>query len=164
MYFLPLTVALAASIDPTAQEPPQMAALVACSHITQAAERLSCFDEALLKLTAATESGEIVVVDRRTIDQEGQQAFGLASRNVESSLPGARRLETISSVLVSATQSGANGAWVVRLADGSTWTQVDSTQPYFRNEPGVSVSVRRAALGSYLMNVDAGRAFRVRRR
>ncbi len=163
MVFLPLALVFAASSNPAGQQPPQIAALVTCIHITQAAQRLACFDEAVPNLTAATESGEIVAVDRRTIDQAGQQAFGLTSRSVASPLQGTR-LEAISSELVSAARTGPNGAWVVRLADGSTWTQVDNTQPYFRNEPGTSVSVRRAALGSYLMNIDSGRAFRVRRR
>ena len=68
----------------------------------------------------------------------------------------------IQSTVHSATQN-ALGKWIIRLEDGARWIQIDSRELARDPRPGLPVRIRRAAMGSYLANVDNQIAIRVRR-
>ena len=71
-------------------------------------------------------------------------------------------LEKISGTVESARKDG-NGRWIVRLADGAVWRQIDSTLINHDPKKGSTVEIRTASLGSYFMKIDGQLSFRARR-
>lgn len=137
-------------------------ALAKCGAIGADAARLACFDAAAAPLLAAERSGELVVVDREQAQAARREAFGF---NLPSlNLFGRKGLETperMELVLASASQS-ANGRWVFRTENDQVWRQIDS-EPLRKVKRGSKAAIRKAALGTFFMNVDGQRAVRVRR-
>jgi len=157
-------LAMTAVQDPPPPDPEQLRSLLACRAMTEATARLACFDAAAGALETAHRDGSIVVIDRAEVERARRDAFGL-------DLPALPRLfgrsagpelVDIETTLVSASRNPRD-QWTFRLADGTTWMQTDSDPVQFRNRPDQAVRIRRAALGSFLMNVGGSRAIRVRR-
>lgn len=158
-----LTTTSAAAQERSVSDP--LSELRACRTIGSDAARLACFDRAVGALETAAASGEVVVVDRAEIQDTRQRLFGL-------DVPNARLLErfggdqgpvdALETTLTRGYQA-SRGEWVFELADGSVWRQVDSERFAGRARPGAEARVRRAAMGSYFINVDGARALRARR-
>ncbi len=55
------------------------------------------------------------------------------------------------------------GEWIITLDDGSVWRKTDNVVPIFSTRRENPVTVRRAALGSYMMKVGDTPPFRVKR-
>ena len=62
-----------------------------------------------------------------------------------------------------ATQAGGAGRWLFTLENGSVWRQVDNEPVRVSPRQGMSVEIRRASLGSYMMSINGSRSVRVRR-
>jgi hypothetical protein len=152
--------------DPPVQRPPQFEALVRCRAITEDAARLRCFDAAAAALQAATESRDVVVVDRGQVRESRRRLFGLALPRLPifggHDEEEEAQVSTVEGVIASATQNGL-GQWQIRLQDGAVWMQVDNNTIALRPRPGQPVTVRRAALGSFVMRVNNQPGIRVRR-
>ncbi|WP_374386549.1 hypothetical protein [Brevundimonas sp.] len=139
--------------------------LAQCRAVADGGQRLACYDQAAAALDAAERGGDVVVLDRRQVQEARRQLFGFQIGNPFAGRlngPAAPDIDSIETTLVSAGLVG-DGKWLFRLADGSEWRQIDSGQVRFRNRQGEAVRVRRASLGSYLMTVENSRAVRVRR-
>lgn len=166
----PLIVLAFAIATPTnAQEagpagPPAIANLSNCRTMSVTSERLSCFDRTALELETALRGGELLVVDRTQATAARRQAFGSTDAPADVLLPPRPqdRIDAIETTLTRATQAG-DGRWTFVLADGNTWTQVDTDRVRINNRAGETVRVRRAAMGSYLLVVGHSGAVRVRR-
>ena len=139
--------------------------LTACRAMSDSTGRLACYDEAVAALDDAEREGEVVVVDRNQVRESRRALFGFDL----PSLPAFGRVERtedeVSEVETTLDRAnrGGDGKWVFRLADGSTWRQIDSESVFFPNREGVEVRVRRAMMGSFMMTVGGSRAVRVRR-
>jgi len=98
--------------------------------------------------------------------QEAQRnLFGFSNVVLPSFLGSNDDREEISSIqtaLVRAARDGA-GRWVFQLTDGREWRQVDNEPAHIRPQSGSEVRIRRAAFGSYFLNVGDARAIRVKR-
>lgn len=148
------------------QEPPQaMSRVVQCRAIASPEERLACFDREVAAMAAAQSAGELVAMDRQQVRRTRRSLFGLGLPDLgifgddNDDEEAASRIE---STVRSATQN-ANGKWIITLADGARWLQTDSRNLNFEPRPGQPVRIRRAAMGSYLANVNGQTAIRVRR-
>ena len=160
-------VHVASQADAQTDDSGVLADLSRCRSLSHAVHRLECFDAATARLDAAQAAGEVVVLNREQVRESERRTFGFnvsllnpfESRGTSSS---SQTLDAIESVVVSAREDGA-GKWVVSLADGSIWRQIDQSSIYLRRPERQTARVRRAALGSYLMTVGSSPAFRVRR-
>lgn len=148
--------------------PPELySRLTACRGISADAERLACFDAALTKLDAAIASDEVYMADKAQIRETRKTLFGLPLPNLgifgngDDDNKDANQVSQIDSAVKSASV-GADG-FIVTLADGSTWRQVDGTPLGRSPKPGMAVTVKKAALGSFKMNVAGQSAVRVKR-
>jgi hypothetical protein len=168
---LSATAATAAQPAQTANGEPAMeradllARLVACRSTGDAAARLACYDTAVAAVDAAERHGDLVVVDRNQISTARRENFGFSlpsMPNLFERNSGPEAVEAIESTLASATENW-EGRWTFTLADGSVWQQIDTAYVSFRNRGNPPVTVRSAALGSYLLVVGDSRAVRVRR-
>ena len=165
-----LAVSMAAQAAPKLPASPSdgragaVEALSACRAVSDPAARLACYDTAAGRLDEAEKSGEIVVVDRKQAGEVRRQAFGFAlpSLALFDKAEGTEKLDRVESVLKAARQ-GADGKWILQLENGAVWRQTDADGPARRPRPGMTVSVRSAAMGSFLVSVDGQAGFRGRR-
>lgn len=142
-----------------------LARLVACRTMTDTAARLSCYDVAAAALDAAERQGDIVVVDRNQISTARRENFGFSLPSIPNLFERSGQPESVTSIdstLASATENW-EGRWTFTLADGSVWQQIDTAYVSFRNRGNPPVTVRSAALGSFLLVVGDSRSVRVRR-
>ncbi|HEY9233811.1 MULTISPECIES: hypothetical protein [Phenylobacterium] len=138
--------------------------LTACRKITTDAERLACYDGAASELEQAEAKGDVVVIDREQARQVRRQAFGFSLPSISLFERGEEKeeLDSIESTISSARQD-ATGKWSLKLENGSTWTQVDVNGPSRTPKTGLAVRIRKASMGSFLLSIEGGRAFRARR-
>ena len=157
--------AQAASGEPAMARADLLARLVACRSVADTTARLACYDVAAAALDAAERQGDVVVVDRNQISTARRESFGFSMPSIPNLFERngqPESVEAIESTLASASENW-EGRWTFTLADGSVWQQIDTAYVSFSNRGSPRVSVRSAALGSYLLVVGDSRAVRVRR-
>lgn len=138
--------------------------LVDCRKLTDEAQRLACYDQATVALDQAEAKGDIVVVDREQARKVRRQMFGFSVPSITLFERGETQeeLENVTGIVDVARVNGA-GRWVIKLKDGAIWTQVDAKELFRDPKPGMTVKIRQASLGSYMMTIDTMGAFRARR-
>lgn len=136
-------------------------ALNDCRAIEDPDERLACYDRAAGALVQARERKEIVVLDREEVQQTRRSLFGLSLPRLGLFGADGEPLKEISGKAESVAQVESD-RWQVRLDDDSRWQTTESARG-FPPRTGESVTIRRAALGSYLASFDGRRALRVKR-
>ena len=164
-----LTVALALSsptlaADAKAKRAAAFQAVLDCRATTDAAARLACFDAAASSLDQAETKGDIVVIDREQATTARKQAFGfeLPSLDIFDKVMPKEDLDKVTVTLKEAYR-GKDGKWVMVLEDGAVWRQIDSESPFNAPRAGSTVKIRRAALGSFFLNIDGQTAIRAQR-
>lgn len=161
-----LTVAIGLGVaeSAVAQEGGATARLVQCRGLADDAARLACYDSAVAAFETARAEGSVVVLSRDEVEESRRRSFGfdLNVLNPFDREGGPVELDSITSTLVS-TRAVSGGKLLITLADGSTWLQIDSSSPYVSRAQNQPVRVRRATLGSYMMNISDGPPIRVRR-
>lgn len=151
--------------QPAPARPPALVRLVDCRGITDTAARLACYDREVAALDAAEKSKDLVVVDRDQLRKTRRTLFGLTLPNLSvfgDDSPDAEAVVKLDSKIKTARQN-PYGKWTFVLEDGATWTQIDSRNLNIDPSPGHDISIRRAAMGSYLANVNKQTAIRVQR-
>lgn len=145
---------------PTAQND-LIGPITRCRAVEADGPRLACFDAAAATLAAA---GEVAVVSRRDVEQNQRRLFGfnVSALNPFENSGAENNLQSISATLTSARNLG-RGEWLITLDDGSVWHKTDSVDVLFSARRQYPVTVRRAALGSYMMKVGDTPPFRVKR-
>jgi hypothetical protein len=138
--------------------------LVDCRKLTDDAARLACYDKASASLDQAEQKGDIVVVDREQARKVRRQAFGFSLPSISLFEKGETQeeLENVTGEVAVASVNGA-GKWTIRLTDGAVWVQVDNNELHRTPKPGNPVKIRQASLGSFMMSINNGGGFRVRR-
>lgn len=139
----------------------------ACASVTGEAERLACYDGAVGRLREAQTSGNLVAVDRAAAQEIEREAFGYSLPNLPRifgrNVADADALAEMRMEIASIDRPRGGGRAAFTMTNGQVWVQTDETNP--RNaRVGRTVTVRTAALGTYLMSVEGGgAALRVRR-
>lgn len=145
--------------------PEAFEALVRCRSIADDKARLACFDGASQKLEQAANERQLVVVDRKQIQDTKRNLFGLdiPDLNPFGSAPDEEEVKSIEGVVRSAMQDG-DGRWVIVLQEGGTWAQTDNNPLAVRPKAGQKVKIVKAAMGSYMMRVNGQPGVRAKRR
>lgn len=135
-----------------------------CRAIQDQAQRLACYDGAVAKMDQAEKSGDIVVVDRDQVREARKEAFGfeLPKLSLFDRSDKPEQIDRISAV-VERAYVNRDGKWVIVLQDGAQWVQVDSEPLNKAPNKGSKAEIRKAAMGSFFMNLDGQRAIRARR-
>ncbi|MDG2529200.1 hypothetical protein [Caulobacter endophyticus] len=156
-----LAVGAAQAAAPVA---PALKALLDCRAIAENDKRLACYDAAVDSITTAEKKGEVIIVDRQQAQAARRQAFGLdlSALSIFDRGEKSDELDRITGQVTKAVR-GADGRWLLTLADGATWRQSDDRDLPSPPKPGSKVEIRKAAAGSYLMNIDGQIAIRARR-
>lgn len=136
---------------------------VQCRSIADPQERLACYDREVAAMAAAEAASEIRVVDRQQVRNTRRTLFGLTLPDInifggDSDDP----MNEINGTIRSVTQL-PDGKWAFTLEDGARWVQIDSREFSSYPRAGHTVRIRRAAMGSFLANINRQVAIRVRR-
>ncbi|PLK27272.1 hypothetical protein [Novosphingobium sp. TH158] len=138
--------------EPGTAPPATYQAVLDCQKITDAAARLACFDRSVTAMADATQKKDVVVIDRATIRETKRGLFGISLPRIK--LFGGNDDVEVNQIesTISGTSSAKDGMSVFVLADGSRWKQTDGRYTY--PKPGQKIVVKRAALGSFMANVN----------
>lgn len=134
-----------------------------CRTVADPQERLACYDREVAALAEAERTSQIRVVDRQQIRRARRSLFGITLPDLN--IFGGDEDEgssEINTTIRSATQT-ADRRWLFVLEDGARWLQLDNIRITPDPRPGHTIRIRRAAMGSFLANVNRQRAVRVRR-
>lgn len=155
---------LPAQTSPTREVPAVFSRVVACASVTDPVQRLACFDREVPLMNEAQRSGELVAMNRQEVTKTRRSLFGLAlpDLGIFGGDSDGDALSEIETTIKAARQDG-RGRWTIDLAEGGRWVQIDSRNLVIDPKPGQPIRIRRAALGSYLANVNDQLAIRVRR-
>ena len=172
---VPLVAAALVTAPALAQEAPTNPTdgVYACASVTEDAARLACFDNAVAALRSQEEAGLVQTIDVAKIENLEKEAFGfsmpslpaLFSRQAASGDKAQREaVEEITVGVKSARIQGVTGRALLVLENGQTWEQIDTAKvPASILRKAKEVRIRKAALGSFMITVDGGRSFRVKR-
>lgn len=143
---------------------PALKALLDCRAVTEADRRLACYDAAVDAITTAEKKGDVIIVDREQAQAARRQAFGL-DLSALSVFDRGEAKEEVDRLAGQAAKvaRGPDGRWTLVLADGAIWRQSDDRELSSPPKAGSKIEIRKAAAGSYLMNIDGQTAIRVRR-
>jgi hypothetical protein len=161
--FVAMTTGAAAQEE--APKPP-LSDLYACTTLAEDAARLACFDQSVGALAAAERGGRFVTLDTLGAEKLEREAFGFAMPSLNLLLPSIATpssepaTKEISAVITRV--GGRDGKGAFYLDNGQVWTPTETVSSRGA-KVGAAVTVRRAALGSYLMSFGSGAAVRVRR-
>ncbi len=147
--------------------------IYACAAIAEDSARLACYDDAVGALRTKEEAGLVQTIDVGQIEAIEKEAFGfsmpslpgLFSRSASSEKKVEREeVGEITVAVKSARIQGVTGKAIVTLDNGQTWEQTDTAKITAASlRKAKEARVRKAALGSFMMTVDGGRSFRVKR-
>ena len=144
--------------------PVQIQRLLACRAMTNAAQRLACFDREAAGVEAAIGTKELVVIDKTRVREARRDLFGFSVPSF-GGLFGTDPEDEIKQIdgVVKSVRRNPEGGWTINLVDGSVWTQTDDSVVAIAPKGGTKVVVRRGTLGSFKMSVDGQPGVRVKR-
>ncbi len=163
--------ALGAAAAAHAQTPPvakPVAALQQCRSVADPQARLACYDKAVDVLTAATASGETLVVERTEVRKARKGLFGFTMPRIgflsgrddnEEDKADASRLET---KIVSGRSIGY-GKWRFTVEGGAVWETVETNSGFDDPKPGATVVIEKGSLGAFYAKVGKGRRVQAKR-
>jgi len=143
--------------------PQSVQQLIGCRSIADSAQRLACYDRQSDALSSAIAKKEVVVIDKARATAAKKSLFGFSIPNFGGIFGGNDdEVKEISSTVARVSQDGY-GAYVVTLADGSTWYQQDDAQLGLGPERGDKIVVRRGSFGAFYLSVNGQPGIRVKR-
>ena len=150
----------AKTVAPTAT-PPAVQQLLACRGIADSAQRLACYDRQAGAIGQAIAKRDLVVIDKQKAEETQRGLFGFATSGI-AGLFGGGEIKQVESTVTSYTKN-ADGGWIVRLADGSVWSQTDDAQLGLPPERGDKVKITRGFGGSFFLQLGKQPGFRAKR-
>ncbi len=135
--------------------PPAVQSLLDCRKLGGEAEQLACFKARAAEFDAALAHGELIVVEKKKVEQSKRETFGFSLPSL-SFLGSSDAAKPISTLVETATAVSTlhDGRYVVRLESGATWEQNDQTRISRAPRVGSKIEIRKGALSNYFMSVD----------
>lgn len=154
------TAATARDLAP-AGNPAIVQGLLACRAISDATQRLACYDRQSNAVAQAIEKKDLVVIDKAKATAAKRSLFGFSVPSF-TGMFGGGDLNQIEGTVASARQN-ADGGWTIQLADGSVWSQTDDTPVALEPRRGDKITVKRGTLGSYFVKIGSQPGFKAKR-
>ncbi|WP_309750666.1 hypothetical protein [Novosphingobium sp.] len=166
-FLLALVIGSGAQGADKRQPPPPpkvLSDLLACRQIADPAARLACFDAQTAALASAAERSDILVADRQQVEEARRGVFGYAvgSSPLLDAAGGGAEAKRLDTTVIAARRSRGDG-WIIAMAEGGTWEQIDSKPLALSPKPGQKVAITKGSLGSYFVSVDGQAAIKMRR-
>jgi hypothetical protein len=163
-----MTAALAATAAaarpiPQTGTPTAVQSLLACRGVADSGQRLACYDRESGTVAQALNKKDLVVIDKARANQAKRSLFGFSIPDFGGLFGGGDDdVKEIAST-ISRVQHDPYGAWVVGLADGSTWAQTDDAPLGLPPTRGDRVVVHRGSFGAFFLRVAGQPGIRVKR-
>lgn len=135
--------------------------LAACRAIGGDAARLACFDRIATGIAGARASGDLLVFDRKKVEEERRTRFGLVDPPAGGTTPeGVVRVREVATTVKAVRPAAQRNHWTLDLGNGQTWRTLESTP-----EPRIGAPVRllTTMTGGFRAAVGKSRPFYVRR-
>jgi hypothetical protein len=129
--------------------------MLQCRTIEDSAARLACFDRQVEAFAAAQKSGEVIVAERKVVEEARRAAFGLGV--ADSSLlrgPDGEPLKSLSAKVKALRPLPGSGRLIISLDDNSKWEQTDPPSYVFAPREGQTLIIERSSLGGYRAKVE----------
>ena len=153
-----------AKTQPLASAPPPKIFndVVQCRSITDAAQRLACFDRSVGALATAQANRDLYVADKDAMREARRGLFGFSvpKLRIFGDDDMEKDVDQIETTITAAVQ-GQRG-YVFTLKDGARWAQTDGAY-MDRPKAGSTIKIKRASLGSYFCAVGGHTGFRCER-
>jgi hypothetical protein len=161
----------AAAVGVAGDAPPEAASgagtkpLLACRSVVDVSARLACFDREAAAFEQGLASRQLLVIRPSEIRNARRSLFGFSLPRLPLFGGDSEEEEEAREIAakVDSARALGNGKWRIKLDSGAVWETTESVPDYVVPEPGANVRIRKAALGTYLMNIGAERAVRARR-
>lgn len=153
--------------DDAPRRVPLIQQLYDCRTITDPTERLACYDRQVAAMETAEGARDIRIVDREAVRETRRGLFGFSLGNLNIFGGGdddeeeAEAVTQIDSTITGIATNG-EGKFVFTLANEQRWLQTDPPRGR-RPQVGMTITIRRGTLGSYLANINDRPAVRVLR-
>ncbi len=162
-----LIVALAgtavARTTPNTTIPLSVKQLLDCRSMSDSAHRLACYDRQAAAMSQAIATRELVVIDKARANQAKRSLFGFSVPSFGGLFGGNEDdIKQIESTVVG-TSHNAEGGWVLKLADGSVWSQIDDAPMGLPPRKGDKVIVKRGLMGGFFLELGKQPGFRTKR-
>ena len=151
------------SADPVGTAP-AVQAVIQCRTITDATQRLACFDKTVSDMAGADAKGDLLTLDKEQRSAIRHQAFGFTMPSF-SLFDKGEKPEEVSRATFKVTQAWQDleGHWNFKLETGAVWRQTDTNELYRDPHAGSEAAISKGALSGYFMKVDGQQAIRVMR-
>ena len=142
--------------------------LLDCRKETDSAARLACYDAQVGAMDVASQRDEVVVLDKTELKKTRRSLFGFAfpklpflqdsDKDGDKADAEAARIEA----KITSARSLGYGKWSFQLDDDSQW---ETTEAIANRNPksGMSIVIKRAAMGSFLGAVNGWPSVRMKR-
>ncbi|MEM1133610.1 MAG: hypothetical protein AAGH53_11785 [Pseudomonadota bacterium] len=138
-------------------------ALYACLDIENDMQRLACYDREVQSFSQAQNSGEVIVAERKDVEQARRELFGLSLS--ENPLFADKDDEGVNSITatVTAVRQTRDGKWIMALDTGARWIQTEARRTRRGPRDGDVVEISRGTFGAFIARPEGGRSFKVKR-
>ena len=158
-----LTGTAVAQRTPNTGTPASVQQLLDCRKLTDSAQRLACYDRQAGVISQAIATRELVVIDKARANQAKRSLFGFSVPNFGGLFGGGEDdIKQIEST-VTGFSNNADGGWVLKLADGSVWSQVDDAMLGLPPRRGDKVVVTRGLMGAFYLTLGKQPGFKAKR-
>lgn len=147
---------IAASAPAAAQDnaaPDHLAALKNCQSVAENSARLACYDAAVGTMVAASDQGNLRIVDQEEVTQTRRRLFGLNLPKLKILGGDQGELETLVTTVTSAHQINGK-TWAFVTEEGSAWRINNAPMRFTGPKPGQSVEFKRAAMGTFFVRIN----------
>jgi hypothetical protein len=136
-----------------------LAALKACQSEADAAVRLACFDKAAATILAASEQGNLRMVDREEVRRTRRSLFGFSLPDFglfggrDDDQPREEKIEQLETTIAKVRASD-NGGWIIVTAEGAVWRVDNVPARLLSPKVGQPLEIRSGALTSYFLRIN----------
>jgi hypothetical protein len=145
--------------------PASIQSLLACRGMTDSAQRLACYDRASGTIASAISTRDLVMIDKAKATQTKRALFGFSVPDFGGLFGGGGGPDEIREIASTVTTFGRNaeGGWLIKLADGSSWSQTDDAMLGLPPRRGDKVVVARGSFGAFYLRLAGQPGFKVKR-
>ena len=148
---------------PNTGMPATVRQLLDCRALTDSAQRLACYDKQATTIDQQIASKELVVIDKARANQARRSLFGFSVPIFGGLFGGGEDDVKQIEGTVAGVSYNAEGGYVLKLADGSIWTQVDGASLGLAPRRGEKVTVKRGLMGSFYVEFGKQPGFKAKR-
>lgn len=151
-----LSIALVGLASPAlAQDdsPGYLDRLATCRSIEEPDARLACYDREVGAVVAASEEGEVRLVDREEVRQTKRKLFGFTIPKGLFGSDDKEEMDLLETTITRVAPYGRSG-YLITTEEGSVWQISNPPMRFNPPKSGQAVVFKRAALGSFFIRVN----------